>query len=185
MEKTYLALVSGVPVRTRTESTCRSGAIWRRGSRSSRGRGSTAAASRRGTRWRVRARFEPAGQEGRLATGHALLELHPETGRQHQLRAHLAIGHPILGDKLYLGGDDLFLASLERALTAARAGCGSAVSIGWLCTPGGCAYAPGDGERVSIEAEPLDPRDNALRIFYAFGSIPPATRSSLLRIRAR
>lgn len=31
-----------------------------------------------------------------------LLELHPRTGRQHQLRVHLsAIGHPIVGDKLY------------------------------------------------------------------------------------
>ena len=62
------------------------------------------------TRWRVLERTENHGR--------ALVELRPETGRQHQLRAHLAaIGHPILGDKLYLGGDDLFLASLERELT--------------------------------------------------------------------
>jgi 23S rRNA pseudouridine1911/1915/1917 synthase len=34
--------------------------------------------------------------------GHSLLELSPRSGRQHQLRVHLsAIGHPILGDKLY------------------------------------------------------------------------------------
>lgn len=33
---------------------------------------------------------------------HSLLELSPRTGRQHQLRVHLsAIGHPIVGDKLY------------------------------------------------------------------------------------
>lgn len=32
----------------------------------------------------------------------SLVELHPETGRQHQLRVHLAhLGHPIVGDKLY------------------------------------------------------------------------------------
>ena len=32
----------------------------------------------------------------------ALLELEPLTGRSHQLRVHLvAIGHPILGDRLY------------------------------------------------------------------------------------
>jgi 23S rRNA pseudouridine1911/1915/1917 synthase len=31
-----------------------------------------------------------------------LVELFPHTGRQHQLRVHLsAIGHPIVGDKLY------------------------------------------------------------------------------------
>jgi 23S rRNA pseudouridine1911/1915/1917 synthase len=34
--------------------------------------------------------------------GHTLLSLHPETGRQHQLRVHLSeIGHSIVGDKLY------------------------------------------------------------------------------------
>jgi 23S rRNA pseudouridine1911/1915/1917 synthase len=36
------------------------------------------------------------------AREHALLELFPKSGRQHQLRVHLsAIGHPIVGDKLY------------------------------------------------------------------------------------
>ncbi len=34
--------------------------------------------------------------------GHSLLWLEPHTGRQHQLRVHLAaLGHPIVGDKLY------------------------------------------------------------------------------------
>ncbi len=32
----------------------------------------------------------------------SLLECHPQTGRQHQIRVHLAaVGHPIVGDKLY------------------------------------------------------------------------------------
>ncbi len=39
----------------------------------------------------------------------SLVELYPESGRQHQLRAHLAsLGYPIIGDKLYQGGDQLF-----------------------------------------------------------------------------
>ena len=44
------------------------------------------------THWRVMDR----------AHEHSRLELHPETGRSHQLRLHLAsIGHPILGDVFY------------------------------------------------------------------------------------
>lgn len=44
-----------------------------------------------------------------------LVKLWPETGRQHQLRVHLAaIGHPILGDKLYgPEGQDPFLELIE------------------------------------------------------------------------
>lgn len=38
---------------------------------------------------------------------YSLVELHPETGRTHQLRVHLTqIGHPILGDILYGGQPD-------------------------------------------------------------------------------
>jgi len=33
---------------------------------------------------------------------YALLELHPDTGRRHQLRRHLAhVSHPIIGDSTY------------------------------------------------------------------------------------
>lgn len=40
----------------------------------------------------------------------ALLALYPLEGRQHQLRAHLALsGTPILGDKLYAAGDEYFM----------------------------------------------------------------------------
>ncbi len=60
------------------------------------------------TRWRVRKRH----------LGETLVELFPQTGRQHQLRVHLAaIGHPILGDKLYFGGEDVFLRHLQGELT--------------------------------------------------------------------
>jgi len=39
------------------------------------------------------------------APRHTLVELFPETGRQHQLRVHLSeIGHPIVGEKVYSAG---------------------------------------------------------------------------------
>jgi len=48
----------------------------------------------------------------------SLLQVLPHTGRKHQIRIHLAyIGHPIVGDKLYGGDDDLYLALVENRLT--------------------------------------------------------------------
>jgi 23S rRNA pseudouridine1911/1915/1917 synthase len=54
-----------------------------------------------------------------LSRGHraALVEARPHTGRQHQIRLHLAHhGLPIIGDKLYLGGEDVFIRALNAEL---------------------------------------------------------------------
>jgi 23S rRNA pseudouridine1911/1915/1917 synthase len=57
----------------------------------------------------------------RRGRSYTLLRLLPRTGRKHQLRIHLAaIGHPIVGDKLYGGNEDLYLAFVQSRLTPAQ-----------------------------------------------------------------
>ena len=115
VEKTYLALVAGVPASDEGAIDLPLGRDLASRVEIKQGPRLDGGGLEARTRWRVRGRFGDAGAP------RSLLELSPETGRQHQLRAHLAsIGHPILGDKLYLGGDDLFLASLERDLEPAE-----------------------------------------------------------------
>jgi tRNA pseudouridine32 synthase/23S rRNA pseudouridine746 synthase len=89
VRKTYLAIVAGCPGRITGTIDAPLRKLKAPG-------GSRVVADRDGwpsiTRWTV------------LATGDGLsaLRLEPETGRMHQLRAHMAIlGHPILGDPLY------------------------------------------------------------------------------------
>jgi 23S rRNA pseudouridine1911/1915/1917 synthase len=60
------------------------------------------------TRFRVVRRFAE----------HALCDAHPETGRQHQIRVHLAaIGHPIAGDKLYGAGERWFMRACDEGMS--------------------------------------------------------------------
>ncbi len=51
-------------------------------------------------------------------TRHALVAASPETGRQHQIRVHMAaLGHPIVGDKLYRASEQAFMAFCDGGLT--------------------------------------------------------------------
>jgi 23S rRNA pseudouridine1911/1915/1917 synthase len=72
--------------------------------------------------------------------GATLLEAVPRTGRTHQIRVHLAaIGHPILGDRIYGGGgDDARRLGLDRPFLHA-----------WRL---GFAH-PVTGERVTLEED--------------------------------
>lgn len=70
----------------------------------------------------VRDNGSPAQTEYRVRAqrgGYALVQLAPKSGRQHQLRVHLAaIGSPIVGDKLYgPAGTAPFLEVIEHGLT--------------------------------------------------------------------
>ncbi|MDO8408360.1 MAG: RluA family pseudouridine synthase [bacterium] len=98
VKKTYLAVVYGVPKEKKgiiDFDIGRSRKDFRLRSAQPKARGTLRGAV---TRYEVLGEIETAAQK------YALLELHPETGRTHQLRVHLkAIHHPIVGDKLYAG----------------------------------------------------------------------------------
>ena len=106
-EKTYLALVVGVPESDGGRVTFPI-AEGRKSRRVIRPDGKASA-----TRWRVLERFPRAGVplaptfEGAdepiaRASGHAWIECEPETGRTHQIRVHLAaLGLPIVADPFY------------------------------------------------------------------------------------
>ncbi len=67
----------------------------------------------------------------------SVLEVYPKTGRTHQIRVHLAsIGHPVVGDRLYGGGQAprMLLHALSLEFTAP------------------------DGKRVKFEADPSYPQ---------------------------
>lgn len=89
VQKTYLALIWGKPLTPTGKFSSPLGRDPKDrkkiSSRSSRGRSAL-------TRYRLKQNWGPI----------SLVEIHPETGRTHQIRVHFAeAGHPVLGDPLY------------------------------------------------------------------------------------
>jgi 23S rRNA pseudouridine1911/1915/1917 synthase len=113
LERSYLALVWGVPERKRGQIDA---ALGRSSANRTRIAVVGAAAGRRAvTRYEVLATY-PRGSAAPVVS---LLKLDLETGRTHQIRVHLAhIGHPVLGDMTYGAG---FKASARRLSAEAQA----------------------------------------------------------------
>jgi RluA family pseudouridine synthase len=110
VHKRYLALVHGAVARSEFAIDRWLGPDPRRP-----GRMLTSAAAKKGYRT-ARTRGEVVQALGDLT----LLRLYPETGRSHQLRAHLAaIGHPIVGDADY-GGRPLLLSEHKHGYKLRR-----------------------------------------------------------------
>jgi 23S rRNA pseudouridine1911/1915/1917 synthase len=53
----------------------------------------------------------------------SLVRVLPRTGRKHQIRIHMQhLGHPIVGDKIYGGDEELYLSFIKDALTEEQRG---------------------------------------------------------------
>jgi 23S rRNA pseudouridine1911/1915/1917 synthase len=127
IERRYLAIVAGVPRAERGVVDAPLRDTWVSGRRAV-ARGEEPSKPAR-TRWRVRERF----------SGAALLEVDLDTGRQHQIRVHLAhVRLPVLGDRVY------------GAPRAARVAPRRPMLHAWRL-----AFAhPVSGERVFVESPP-------------------------------
>lgn len=106
------------------------------------------------TRWEVVERFHT----------HTLVRCHPITGRQHQLRRHLAgIGHPLAVDPQYGGGERLLLSKVKRGYRPPARGEERPLLARLSLHAERIAFrSPATGERVVVEA-PV-PNDLAVTI---------------------
>ncbi len=140
LRRTYLALVVGVPVP-------REGLIDLPLARDPANRFRTV----------VRPDGQPARTRYRVVealAGKALIELALETGRTHQIRAHLAaLGHPIVGDRLY----GWALPEAAQAMLPGRGAARPLLHAHWLAL-----RHPRTGEALAFVAEPPEDFQQAL-----------------------
>lgn len=123
------------------------------------------------TRWQVVERFHT----------HTLLRCHPLTGRQHQLRQHLAgVGHPLAVDPQYGGGERLLLSGIKRGYRPKGKG-DERPLLGRLSLHAEriAFRSPATGELVTVEAPVPDDLAVALRQLRKWdvpGAPPPRPR---------
>lgn len=103
--------------------------------------------------------------------GHALVECKPETGRQHQIRVHLwALGHPLLGDKLYGVSDAIFKESADHGSTERVVAATGAERH--MLHAAALAFRSPEGEPLRFEAELHDDMQATLDRLRAMGADP-------------
>jgi len=83
---------------------------------------------------------------------HALVQAEPVTGRQHQIRLHLAyVETPIVGDTLY-GGEDFFLSSLKKKFNLKEGETEQPFIKRFALHAARLGFAGLSGERIEVEA---------------------------------
>jgi 23S rRNA pseudouridine1911/1915/1917 synthase len=140
-DRTYLAIVEGVPDPEEGTVDLPISGEYRDGRRDVADWGDVPLEAR--THYRVLERFGPRA---------ALVELLLETGRQHQIRIHMAsIGHPVVGDRVY-----------GRRRESAKPGDRPLLHAWHLAFP-----HPLSGDRIAVEAPlPHDFRRAIRRLRY-------------------
>lgn len=107
--------------------------------------------------------------------GYALLEARPQTGRTHQIRAHLAaLGLPLLGDVLYGGTAALYLSQLKPGF---HGGVRGECALIERCALHACSLQiahPMSGETLEIHAPYPKDFNAALRMLGRYAARPTA-----------
>jgi 23S rRNA pseudouridine1911/1915/1917 synthase len=130
---------------------------------------------------RERQRMSVRSRRGRVATtryrvveryaGATFVRLFPTTGRTHQLRVHLtAIGHPVVGDRVYGRGRAMRRGSeeIEQLLAAFPRQALHAETIAFV--------HPRSDDRIEIEAPLAQDLQDLLSALRAYGRVTDAER---------